>query len=289
MNTVIITRKPEAYPHYDTYTAYEFLVISAELLRHMEMVLIDERMSDRKLRKIRNRMNAFNIVEIDMLPEDVADVVESNVVRLPHGNVYVNRFKLTPAECFALKTGDVAINDATIARLSEEVCTLMVDANCNFLEKGSELVRSTIELMFQGLGVYDTLVMREKILTGAMTRYNARVNAKQRIRHARDQMMDAEILRSAEVLRGVVHKRVYVVGLERVMKAKGFLQNPSPVRYFKTKQELAEHLASKLPDTVEIRKRNALKFKVCCELNEAELLKLATDFSKQAAFVSKYC
>lgn len=289
MNTVIITRKPEAYPHYDTYTAYEFLVISAELLRNMEMVLIDERMSARKLRKIRNRMNAFNIVEIDMLPEDVVDVAESNVVRLPTGNVYVNRFKLRPVESFAIATGEASVIDATIIRLGEEVCTVLSDIKYDPAKGGGELLNSILELMFQGLGIHDTKTMREKILTCAMARYNSRINMTKHIRQARDAMMDAEIMRAAEALRGVVHKRVYVVGLERVMKAKGFLQNPSPVRYFKTKQELAEHLASKLPDTVEIRKRNALKFKVCCELNEAELLRLATDVNKQTEFVSKFC
>lgn len=288
MHTVIITQKPGAYPNHYTYTAYEFLVIGEETLRDIEMVLIEERVSDKKLRKIRNRMNAFNIVEIDMLPEDVIDVAESNVVQLPHGNVYVNRFKLTPAECFALNTGDSAINDATIARLSEEVCTLMVDANCNLLEKGSELVRSTIELMFQGLGVYDTMVMREKILTGAMMRYNARVNAKQRIRHARDQMMDKEIMEGIQVLKRIVHKHPFSAGEPFNVKPKTFLKDHVPVKYFKTKQELAEHLASQLPDTVEIRKRNALKFKVCCELNDAELLKLATDAAQQEALISKY-
>lgn len=282
MITVVITKKHMDYPGYDTYTAHEFLVIGEQILRNIEMVLIEERVSNKKLRKIRNRMNAFNIVEIDMLPEDV------NVVQLPHGNVYVNRFKLTPAECFALNTGDTAINDATIARLSEEVCTLMVDANCNLLEKGSELVRSTIELMFQGLGVYDTMVMREKILTGAMMRYNARVNAKQRIRHARDQMMDKEIMEGIQVLKRIAHKHPFSAGEPFNVKPKAFLKDPVPVKYFKTKQELAEHLASQLPDTVEVRKRNALKFKVCCELNDAELLKLATDAAQQEVLISKY-
>lgn len=276
------------YPGYDTYTAHEFLVIGEQILRNIEMVLIEERVSNKKLRKIRNRMNAFNIVEIDMLPEDVIDVAESNVVQLPHGNVYVNRFKLTTAECFALNTGDAAINDATIARLSEEVCTLMVDANCNLLEKDSGLVRTAIELMFQGLGVYDTMVMREKILTGAMMRYNARVNVKQRIRHARDQMMDKEILEGIQVLKRIAHKHPFSAGEPFNVKPKAFLKDPVPVKYFKTKQELAEHLASLLPDTVEIRKRNALKFKVCCELNDAELLKLATDVAQQEALISKY-
>lgn len=68
MITVVITKKHMDYPGYDTYTAHEFLVIGEQILRNIEMVLIEERVSNKKLRKIRNRMNAFNIVEVVMLP-----------------------------------------------------------------------------------------------------------------------------------------------------------------------------------------------------------------------------
>lgn len=277
MITVVITKKHMDYPGYDTYTAHEFLVIGEQILRNIEMVLIEERVSNRKLRKVRNRMNTFNIVEIDMLPDDVIDVAESNVVQLPHGNVYVNRFKLRPVESFALAAGETDVVNATIARLSEEVCTLLTDINFDPAKGGGELLKSILELMFQGLGVHDTKAMREKILTSAMTKYSSRITTTRTDRRTQDN----EIQRLDRTMR----YQGLDVGDAHKVKARAVRL---PLMYFKSKIDFAEYMVKRLPATVEIRKRNALKFKVCCELNDAELLKLATDVVQQEALISKY-
>lgn len=283
MSIVVITTQPEQFPNYYTYTAYEFLALSQETLKNINCIYIAESIPSKEYKKIEKRTNAFTITIIPVLPEDVIDVAESNVVRMPTGNVYVNRFKLTPKECVALDTGDTAFIDAIINRLSNEACNLLMDVNYNPNKGKGELVKSILNLMFEGLGGYNTPELRELVVKSAIAKHRSRINMTNRIRQAREIMMDKEILR------GIVHKRIFTAGEERVVKPKAFLQDPSPVRYFKTKQELAEHLASKLPETAEIRKRNALKFKVCCELGEAELLKLATDLRHQQAFIDKYC
>lgn len=294
MSIVVITTKPEQFPNYYTYTAYEFLVLSQETLKGINCIYIAESIPSKKYKKVEKRAKAFTISIIPALPEDVIDVAESNVVRMPTGNVYVNRFKLTPKECFALATGETTYIDATVTRLSMEVVTLMEDVNYEPTKGGGELFTSILELMFQGLGKYNTNDMRQAVIGKAIMAFTLRGNISKRMSRHRDISM----LKGMENLRDLINEKRpgmfrrtlgFTAGEERVVKPKAFLQDPSPVRYFKTKQELAEYLASKLPETVEIRKRNALKFKICCELGEAELLKLATDLRHQQAFIDKYC
>lgn len=268
----VLTTKVTQYPGYDTYTIREFLSLSQDTLRKIDSIYIAESASDKKLRKVACRAAAFSISIMPMLPEDVIDVAESNVVKLPTCNVYVNRFKLRPVEGFALATGEADVVNATITRLSEEVCTLLTDIDYDPAKGGGELLKSILEQMFQGLGVHDTKAMREKILTSAMTKYSSRITTTR---------TDNEIQRLDRIMR----YQGLDVGDAHKVKTRAV---KLPLTYFKSKIDFAEYLVKRLPDTVEIRKRNALKFKVCCELNDAELLKLATDATQQEALISKY-
>lgn len=283
MYTVIITRKSADFPNYYTYTAHEFLTLSEEYLRVIASVMIVERMSDKKLRKIRNRMNAFNIVEIDMLPEDVIDVAENSTVYLQNSNVHVN-VRIPSHEDLQ------SLNDEVLVTLGNEVKKLMDITSYSPDSKMSYELMSGLSQFFNRLGNYNTEGLRREVMARAVRQFKTHDDIAKAITRARDKLIDASAFRqSMQRVGRVIPLYGCTAGEERVVKPKAFLHDPSPVRYFKTKQGLAEHLASMLPETVDIRKRNALKFKVCCELGETELLKLATDLQHQQAFINKYC
>lgn len=86
----------------------------------------------------------------------------------------------------------------------------------------------------------------------------------------------------------VKHTRPFTRGSETVLNPKTYLTDPRPVNYFANKQELADYLVSELPEGVEVRKRNALRFKICVEMNEEDLVTLAASKLAQKNLLAKY-
>lgn len=352
LSTVIITQKPESYPNYYTYTAYEFLVLRDETLRGIEMVLIDERIKPKKLRKIRNRMAAFNIVEIDILPEDVVDVAEARVVHLPHSGIYVDiKENASPEEMRKTILGHLremtdkmlqdnaddkyhvklpssgkfvnlkALTPESLMRLGvESVDELLAKigsgAGFRFANSMRETVDHTRDIRELELKLLDTLkgtgpsarLPLDRLLSDfnrlseedfAKRLRDGTLLGSEVSKQLRDSAMELKrellakkpgMYRSKGVPAGmVVHKQGFTAGKERRVKVKPWLENPQIVQMFKSKQELADHLVSKLPKGTELRKRNALKFKICVEMSEDAVLSLAADTKAQVTLVNKYC
>lgn len=265
MITVVITKKHMQYPGYDTYTAYEFLQINAERLRNVEMVLIAERMNTKKLRKIRNRMNAFNIVEIDMLPEDVIDVAEINSVYLPHSGIHVNVKDVSNPE---------EVRKTLLKHLREMSDKILKETGFD---------PSKLRPAGQPPFWIDTIAP-----PGISPMLKLRDSAEE-LKRAVLEMKPGMHRRNIQELGRTVHKRGFTAGKERHLKVKPWLENPQVVQLFKSRQELADYLVAKLPEGTELRKRNALKFKICVELSEDKVLTLAADRDAQVALVNKYC
>lgn len=265
MITVVITKNHMQYPGYDTYTAYEFLQVNAERLRNVEMVLIAERMNTKKLRKIRNRMNAFNIVEIDMLPDDVIDVAEANSVYLPHSGIHVNVKDVSNPE---------EVRKTLLKHLREMSDKILKETGFD---------PNKLRPAGQPLLWIDTI--NPPGISPMLKLRDSAEELKRELLVKRPSMY-----RSKSVPPGViVHKHGFTAGKEHRVKVKPWLENPQIVQLFKSRQELADYLVAKLPKDTELRKRNALKFKICVELSEDKVLTLAADPKAQVALVNKYC
>lgn len=67
------------------------------------------------------------------------------------------------------------------------------------------------------------------------------------------------------------------------------VRSKPPVSVFKSRSELANHVASKLPHTVSQCQRNALIYQICQVLSEEETVELAVNTDAQTELLNKFC
>ena len=143
---------------------------------------------------------------------------------------------------------------------------------------------SMADLSSLGVGSADEL--REVIMR--LDRIRSRMDERRINMEGTDKLIREALREHIKVLGKVNHTRPFTEASVTTRNPKPFLIDPRPGQYFATKQELADHLVSRLPEGVEIRKRNALRFKICVEMNEEDLVTLAANKLAQNKLLAKY-
>lgn len=209
----ILTTRHNQYPGIDTYSYYEFMALSDERLREMNVLYVADRQSTKHMRKLKRRAASHDIW-IKRLHNTIKfkPVSITAPVHMLRSGIYVNiKENVNPEE----------IRKALLGHVREMTKRLLQNTGYGAIKLPAP-------------GADDP-------------------------------------------------KRRPIFGTK--LKA----TRPPIGRLFNSKFELADYVVGMMPKSTEVRRRNALKYHICCKLDETALVELALYPCQQNQLVIDFC